>query len=106
MADGAALGVERRLTGSEEGLVSVRGVVKFGEKAKAAGEVAAMRGEADQARAANKFRDLKITAAAVDFVPTERSRVIDQGATYSVGDVDYEHVGEDIVAYTMLLRPL
>jgi hypothetical protein len=107
IADGAAGGAEKRYTGAEAGFVAVRAVYR--EKKIPVtiphGDVDDMRGEADTERAAHRERTLRVAYAALDFEPTEKTRVVD-GQTFAVGHVERRYHEADLVAYVLVLRPV
>src|SRR5947209_19268466 len=105
--DGASAGLEKRYTGEESGFTSIKGLFKdkvytFVRE----GSVERMRGEADEARAAHRERQLTVAHAALGYAPTETTRVVDAGTTYAVQHVDRKLHGEDPLSYTMVLRPV
>jgi hypothetical protein len=101
-------GVERRYTGEEEGFIDVKAVFFTGASRNmpGAGQLERLRGIADEQRGLHREVLLKVGAASLSFVPTERTRIVDGERTFAVADVDYQHAGEDVVTYTLVLRAL
>lgn len=104
--NGAALGLEKKLTGKEDGFVSVKGKLKNESPVIPAGSLDSTRGTGDVARAGYKRWKLTVAAAAIEFVPTEKTRVVDGATMYAVERPRPVYYVEDLVSYELTLRPL
>lgn len=103
----ATIGLEKKLTGAEPGLVEV--TVTFQEDKGPhfqAGQLESARGAGDVGRARVRSLTASVPADSIAFVPSERTRLLDGSTTYAVQLSTPRHFGKELVSYNLLLRPL
>lgn len=104
--NGAAGGAERRYTGTEPGFVAVKAILVDKTYPMAGGALDESRGEADIGRSVYREKEMSVAAAALSFVPTEKTRVVADAVTYAAQDVNAETLGDVRIMYIISLRPI